>query len=253
MRLAGVDGCRRGWVAAVEEPGGAIAARVFESFAALSDALGEGAVIAVDIPIGLPDRSAVGGRGPERAVRPLLGGRQSSVFSIPSRAAVYAGVDVAAHPEDGARYRHACAVAMATCEGGRKVSKQGFYIFPKIVEVDRRLQEGLPSGQRVVETHPEVAFWAMNGERPLAEPKKVKGKPFTAGLDERRALLIGAGLPPAAIDGPKLHGAGLDDVIDAFAGLVVARAVAAGTVRSFPSPPERDAYGLEVAIWAGRS
>ena len=41
-------------------------------------------VIAVDMPIGLPDRIDGPGRPAEQAVRPLLGQRQSSVFSIPS-------------------------------------------------------------------------------------------------------------------------------------------------------------------------
>jgi predicted RNase H-like nuclease len=59
------------------------------SFTALLQSLADDAVIAVDMPIGLPDFTARGGRGPETLVRPLLGERQSSVFSIPSRAAVY--------------------------------------------------------------------------------------------------------------------------------------------------------------------
>ena len=46
------------------------------------------AIVAVDIPIGLPERSGYGGRTAENAIRPLLGMRQSSVFSVPSRAAI---------------------------------------------------------------------------------------------------------------------------------------------------------------------
>ncbi len=48
------------------------------------------AAIAVDMPIGLPDRIEGSGRAAERAVRPLLGPRQSSVFTIPARAAIEA-------------------------------------------------------------------------------------------------------------------------------------------------------------------
>ena len=62
------------------------ACAVFATFAALlADAPGE-AAIAVDMPIGLPDRTGAGGRGPEALVRRHLGARQSSVFAIPSRA-----------------------------------------------------------------------------------------------------------------------------------------------------------------------
>ena len=48
------------------------------------------AAIAIDMPIGLPDRIDGSGRAAERAVRPLLGARQSSVFTIPARAAIEA-------------------------------------------------------------------------------------------------------------------------------------------------------------------
>jgi predicted RNase H-like nuclease len=90
-RLAGVDGCPAGWLACLIDPTGATPPeiRLFLRFAELL-AL-DPAIVAVDMPIGLPETIGPGGRGPERLVRPLLGERQSSVFSIPSRAAVYAG------------------------------------------------------------------------------------------------------------------------------------------------------------------
>ena len=88
--LAGVDGCKAGWVAAIERAGCEPVLAVFASFAGLMETLGPHAIVAVDMPIGLPERIGRGGRGPEQAIRPHLGARQSSVFSIPSRAAVYA-------------------------------------------------------------------------------------------------------------------------------------------------------------------
>ena len=89
------------------------------------------------MPIGLPPRAGPGGRGPENAVRPLLGQRQSSVFSVPSRGAI-AATD----------YRQACRVALATSDPPRKVSKQLFMIAPKIREVDAvlRAMPKLPRG-----------------------------------------------------------------------------------------------------------
>ncbi|WP_246658873.1 DUF429 domain-containing protein [Mesorhizobium sp. J18] len=39
-------------------------------------------MLAVDMPIGLPERTGKGGRGPENLVRLHLDERQSSVFSI---------------------------------------------------------------------------------------------------------------------------------------------------------------------------
>src|SRR5262245_5003992 len=90
VTVAGVDGCKAGWIAVVLSPGGSPAAIVFRSFGELLAGLPPDTIIAVDMPIGLPDFSGKGGRGPEAAVRSFLGERQSSVFSIPSRAAVYA-------------------------------------------------------------------------------------------------------------------------------------------------------------------
>jgi predicted RNase H-like nuclease len=87
--LAGVDGCPAGWIAAfVRADGGEVRIEIAPRFA---DLLAQApALVAVDIPIGLPERVGHGGRAAESAVRPLLGARQSSVFSVPSRSAVYA-------------------------------------------------------------------------------------------------------------------------------------------------------------------
>jgi threonine dehydratase len=195
-------------------------------------------VIAVDMPIGLPGRIAGSGRVPEQLVRPLLGDRQSSVFAIPAREAVEA-------PDYGA----ACRLAAALSVPPRKVSKQGFMIFPRIRELDALLRARPGLAENIFEVHPEVAFWSLNGERPLALPKKVKGRPHSPGLELRRGLLAGAGLSATVLAAPPPAGAGPDDLLDALAGLVVARAIAEGRGRSFPEPPDRDEHGLPVAIW----
>src|SRR5262245_19292367 len=90
--LAGADGCPAGWLVAFVHPQGAEARlRIVPRFADLLAAPEAPAIVAVDMPIGLPERTGLGGRAAENAVRPLLGQRQSSVFSVPSRAAIYAG------------------------------------------------------------------------------------------------------------------------------------------------------------------
>ena len=72
--LAGVDGCRTGWVAAFVRPAGEEArVRIVPRFADVLAAPEAPAIVAVDMPIGLPDRIGPDGRGPERAIRPLLG------------------------------------------------------------------------------------------------------------------------------------------------------------------------------------
>jgi len=248
--LAGIDGCNGGWVVAVADPQFAnISFRHIKSFAELF-ADGDGpSVAAVDMPIGLPEQTGPKGRTPERLVRPLLGARQSSVFSIPSRCAVYAGADPD-ESDERKRFLHACELARATSAQGRAVAKQGFHIFPKIVDVDMFLQQRRDVLGRVFEVHPEVAFWRMNGSTPVPEPKKIKGKLNQTGIEVRARLLIGAGLPANCIDIPLPKPVARDDWVDALASLVVAQRLARGEAISFPSPPEIDRLGIPIAIWA---
>lgn len=238
--LAGVDGCRAGWIAAFVRPSeGEVRIRIVPRFADVLAAPEAPAIVAVDMPIGLPDRIGPDGRGPERAIRPLLGARQSSVFSVPPRAAIFA-----------ADFGAACAAALAASDPPRKVSKQLFMIAPKIREVDGVLRADPALAPRVYEVHPELAFWRLNGERALTEPKKVRGVCYEPGLALRRGLLIAASLPAATVAAGPPKGAAADDLLDALACAAIARRIHAGAARPFPDPPGRDAFGLPVAIWA---
>ena len=238
--VAGVDGCRGGWVAVIldRDRPEAPKVRTYARAADIVDDLPETTVLAIDMPIGLRDHTGPGGRGPEHAVRPLLGMRQSSVFSVPSRAAVYE-----------TDYREACRVATETSDPPRKVSKQCFHLFDKIRELDGLLIERPELIVRVHETHPEVAFWRLNGERAMTHPKKVKSALAQAGLRERRALLEGRGLPASLFDAPRLPGVGADDLLDAAANVLIACRIADGAAEPFPAPLEHDARGLPIAIW----
>jgi predicted RNase H-like nuclease len=121
---------------------------------------------------------------------------------------------------------------------------------PKIREVDACLRADAAFAARVFEVHPEQAFWRLNGERALDEPKKVKGRCFESGLALRRRLLIDAGIAPAVISGPPPKGAGADDLLDALACAAIAPRIHAGLAQPFPDPVPRDACGLPMAVWA---
>lgn len=238
--LAGLDGCRAGWLIALVRPtGDNFSVRVLSNFSEIADLPEQPAVISVDMPIGLPEQTGYGGRAAENAIRPLLGARQSSVFSVPSRAALQA-LD----------YRQACEIALSTSEPPRKISRQLFMITPKIREVDNTLRMNTVLATRVHEVHPELAFWRLNGERALDQPKKVKSRPYEPGLALRRALLIREGLPRAIFEAKLPQGAGPDDLLDALACAAIARRIQAGTAKPFPDPAPRDSYGLPMAIWA---
>jgi predicted RNase H-like nuclease len=238
--LAGVDGCAAGWLAAFVRPQGDEARlRMAPRFADVLSAAEAPAVVAVDMPIGLPERTGLGGRAAENCVRPLLGARQSSVFSVPSRAAIYSD-----------NFSEACRIALATSEPPRKVSKQLFNIAPKIREIDACLRAEPNAALRVFEVHPEVAFWRLNGEHALTEPKKIKSRVYGPGLALRRALLEAGELPAAIVNAVPPRGASADDVLDALSCALIGRRIHAGLAQPFPNPPPRDAFGLPMAIWA---
>lgn len=249
--LVGVDGCKAGWIAVRRASGSALSVEVFASFAALLASLPDGAVIAVDMPIGLPELSSKGGRGPEALVRPLLGARQSSVFSIPSRAALYADTnDFTSLEAWYAAHIRASEVAKTTSDPPRGVSIQAFGIFAKIREIDALLIARPDLRGRVFESHPEVAFCRLNGEQAMQLPKKIKGSINPAGMAERKTLLCRHGYDMRFLDQPPPRGGAADDFLDAAAMMLIAGRIAAGEARPFPDPPGRDAFGIPVAIWA---
>ncbi|MFT3988481.1 DUF429 domain-containing protein [Aestuariivirga sp.] len=230
--VIGVDGCPVGWIAVIWNE--AVTHRLCRTFAEVL-AL-EAAIIAVDMPIGFPARE---GRQAEKDVRKRLGARQSSVFAVPTRAAVAC-----------AGYREACTANLEASHPPKKISKQIFHLFPKMREIDALMTPALQ--QRVHEVHPEFAFWAMNGGQPLALPKKVKGTPSPPGLALRRSLLEQAGFPiddlPEALY--RRSDVGADDLLDACACAWAARRIRDGEAIRFPAIDQHDARGLRMAISA---
>jgi len=200
-RIAGIDGCRRGWVAAARDDG-AIEARLLVSDEELVAFLAQCAVAAIDIPIGLTDRGA---RACDVHARRFIrsGG---SVFPAPPRALLHMR-----------EYAEANRVSREI--QGRGVSKQAFAIVPKIAQIDRVLQRHRELRGRVYEVHPEVSFTMWNGGASIAESKHT-----SAGIEKRRALVVSQfGELPAV---PR--GAREDDLLDAFAALWTAERIAAG-------------------------
>ena len=182
--LVGVDGCRAGWIAvALRSADTQPQVTVFPRFADLVAEFGTAATIAVDMPIGLPERIGGSGRGPEQAIRPYLGARRSSVFSIPARAAVEAET-----------YREACDLAQLNSDPSKKVSKQAFFLFGKIREIDRLLQADIGLRERIIECHPEFSFCRLNNMVSMAAPKKIRGAVNPAGIAERVELLASHGI-----------------------------------------------------------
>jgi predicted RNase H-like nuclease len=123
-----------------------------------------------------------------------------------------------------------------------------FHLFAKIREVD-----GAITPQACVfECHPEAAFWAMNERTPLAEPKKLRNRLHSAGLEKRQALLITHGFSESFLREARFprSQAGTDDVLDACACVWTAARIFRGEAMSFPAQVPVDAKGLRMAIFA---
>ena len=234
---AGVDGCRRGWAVllagfrASEAEPVQLVWRVCARFDEVLALPERPAAIAVDMPIGLLERAAPGGRACDRAARGLLGWpRASSVFSPPARPALASN-----------------GYADAMARNGAGMSKEAYNILPKIRELDALLT---PDAQaRVFEAHPELVFCALAGH-PMRSNKKTP-----AGRRERlrclRAVFGAAFRDPLRVRLELGLGAvALDDVIDAYVLAHAARRIQIGQASRLPQGgPPLDARGLRMEIW----
>lgn len=224
MVVAGVDGCKGGWLAARRSDTGEVSVEVLTSIGPLVDELRAGALtaLAVDMPIGLPH---TGPRQCDIEARRRLGPRRASVFPTPVRAVLGATT-----------YEEACARSRAAC--GRALSRQAYNLLPRIADVDAVVN---PDDQQLmVEAHPELAFALLAGS-PLDAPKRT-----ARGRDARLGALSGRGLvPPLSVP----RGAALDDVLDAIALTEVAERVVAGVAERL-GDATRDARGLRMEIVA---
>jgi predicted RNase H-like nuclease len=218
--VLGVDACKTGWVG-IAWAGDAVTPHYAPTIGDLVDAAGPLSVIAIDIPIGLPER---GFRQADILARKFVGPRRSSVFMTPVRATL--GVP-----------QHSRANAINLEHTRQGLSIQAFSLLPRIEEVDNWRPK---APCRVVEVHPEVTFTQLAGH-PLA-PKKT-----WAGAEQRHELLRQMGLTVAGPLG-EAGRAAVDDVLDAAAAAWTAWRVQLGTAVPFPNPPEV-LDGIEAAIW----
>jgi predicted RNase H-like nuclease len=213
--LAGVDGCRAGWVVASDD-GDNVSVGVETSIAPV---LQRFRVIGVDMPIGLPvtwDRAA------DRLARRFVSPRSMTVFPTPPRQLL------------GARsYREANERSKRIF--GKGVTKQTYNLLPKLREVDALLTDA--DVERVVEVHPECALRAMTG---TVLPSK--RTPIGRALRQDALRPVFGDVVDA-----RLSGAAPDDVLDALAVLWSVRRYVAGEHIVF-GDGSRDERGLRMQI-----
>ena len=236
--VAGADGFRNGWVVVLHQSAtGTTRCRTVDGVDALLNLPEAPAVVGVDMVIGLPDQAEPGGRACDRAARQLLGHpRGSSVFSPPT------------HDVIGAEtYEEALRRNRAGGPDAPGLTKQTYNLLPKLRALAERMT---PARQeRIREVHPELAFYAMNGDVSVAESKHTE-----AGRTARIELLDPHGFSEiesvlsALARGP----IGADDVLDAHAACWTARCIYEGTAERCPprdEPAPRNNRGLRMEIW----
>jgi predicted RNase H-like nuclease len=230
MLVAGVDGCPNGWLVVCAEANAVLrllSVRFAPSFVDVLDRTRQCDRVGIDIPIGLSDDGRRLADVEARAVlRPY---RHNSVFPAPVRAVL--GV-----PD----YREACSISATVHRDGKKISKQTHAISGKIHEVDRLMSPDLQ--QRVCEVHPEVCFWALNGNQPLPDPKRSQ-----AGEYERLRLLANVFADDLAKEEVPVPAA-RDDFYDACAATWTAWRCATGKASCLPDNAPRDSRGLRMEI-----
>jgi predicted RNase H-like nuclease len=231
VKYLGLDGCKAGWflVGLNEDLSGSFG--ILESISELSEYLDDAELVLVDVSVGLR-RTESDERLCDKEARRLLGRRGSSVFPAPSRCALESD----SYETANARNRECT---------GRGLSKQSWAIVPKIREVDRYLRT--ESRRRLIrEMHPEVCFWALNRNRPMAHNKKTE-----AGFTERIALLerhlpAARHVVNAAMDQYPRKRLARDDIVDALVGATVA--AIDGELKTVPEQPEIDEAGLPMEM-----
>jgi predicted RNase H-like nuclease len=223
--LAGIDGCRSGWLV-VEACSNLHSAnfRIASNWNAIAS---DADVIAVDMPIGL---SRNGVRQCEVEARKVISPHGSRVFKTVPRGALK-------FPQKD--WQKANQWSKQQGYGG--ISKQIWAIRPKIIEIDRAITPALQS--RVYEAHPELAFARVNGEA-------LKSKHTVEGLAARKHILQRAGFADLDAWLQRLRGTGAkaDDLFDACILVLTARSLLQTTAKLVPAIPETDSRGLRMAI-----
>ena len=187
----GVDGCPGGWIGAL------VRGRSVE-WLLLPDAVAilavPARVIAIDIPIGLPEPGADFRRVADMSAREFLRpwAASHSVFFTPVRRVVAAGT-------------YAEANSLSRELTGKGLSKQTWNICDRIALVDDAL--GDPPDARVIEVHPEVSFRLLDAGINVS-------KKSARGVGQRiSALGSFVNITEPLADVPL--GPGLDDCLDA--------------------------------------
>ena len=229
-QCVGIDGCKAGWLA-VSRSDGSLRHSAHADISNLVLQFPNASRICIDIPIGLPWREFPIRPCDDLAREKLGSPRQRSIFPVPCRQALRASTLAEAQ-------------RLNQAELGRSVNAQTWGIAPKIREVDQFLQA---KRSRLLEVHPEICFWALAGQRPMAHSKKTR-----EGREERLAVLEryepdARSFLQAVLGNTKRSAVAADDVLDTLVLLITAEA-RVGKLARLVGEPAEDQTGLPMEM-----
>lgn len=238
----GVDGCKAGWFAvflAVKNdkccnwkvklfPAFSFLIKFVKNVYPQSDFL-----VLIDIPIGLKT-GGTGERLSDIEARKILKTRKSSIFPVPCRQAVYA-----------VSYEEACKINKEL--SGKSISKQAWNIVPKIRDVDSFLLENEILREKVKEVAPEICFQSL-ASFPMEYSKK-SSKGFLERIKALRTVCrFTDEIVADALTEYRRKEVSKDDILDALAAAVTAKAGSENGFEHVPFEPEIDGEGLKIQI-----
>lgn len=227
--VVGIDWMKPYWLAA-EIQGAEISIRKLSNISEINDYYLTADAVLIDIPVGLPENKEENAARPDCEARNYLPtNRKPTIFPVPCRQAINTESYAEASAENGRVL-------------GKKLTSQS-YAFSKMVrQVDGFLLEEKYWQNRLVESHPEVAFQRLNGDNGLQHSKHTE-----AGIQERIAILQRYGVdsvPLFAEFTPKQY----EDVLDAVYLAVTAKLGCENGFQTIPENPICDSRGLKMQM-----
>lgn len=168
MKLAGIDGCKYGWVIIIYNEEKFYYKGIYKTIKDLIENNQDLDAVIIDMPIGLSSKSNL--RTVEKEMRDEMEYRHSTVFNPPCRKALKSN----SHEE---------ASLINLDIEGKKISIQAFSIKDKIKEIDDCYDLFKEYKIEILESHPEICFKYLNNS--ILSTKKSKPD----GIRERLEIL----------------------------------------------------------------
>ena len=230
--VVGIDWMKPYWLAA-EIRGDEISIRKLPNIDEINNYYLNTDAVLIDIPVGLPENAEENSARPDCEARDYLStSRKPSIFPVPCRQAVY----ITDYAESSAENERIL---------GKKLTSQSHAFSKMVRQVDKFLAENKYWQNRLVESHPEVAFQLLNGGKGLNHSKHTD-----EGIQERVAILQQYGIDPMPLFAeftPKQY----EDVLDALCLAGSAKLGCENGFRTIPENPTCDSRGLKMQMVFG--